>query len=843
MRSSRRERYYTEFPEPVEGYELNPEQGLISVIIPEATTNLVTNPSVESGVTTGYAAFTGAMAATYNWQAYGAAGLQLTPAVSSESGFYFGTIALAAGSTYTASITIQGEAGKLYYIWFASTAGALIGSKRSWRGTGHKQRIHVTTVEPTGASRRVYVTRDGQYSDQNLWYADGLQVEAKSYPTTYCDGDQKGFLVNEFPLPYLWNGTPRASTSSRSAQTRTGGREMNLANFGFHLLTIIGLGMASLVDQSLPLPGRGELAQGTGTQAREFSLVGELISDGPRHLSAMLDDLEGAFKPDLVVKDQPLILRYQAYDEDEPCGDSLDIICKYRGGLEGAVTNHLGERLALNFKQYLPFLQSTYDSGIELGYQDTIANANRILKRGTDGVWSAMATGANQNVFAWAQALDGSMFLGGDFTDLGGANGDSIASWNGSAFAALGLGLHTGGGVNALAVGPDGSLYAGGSFEQTGVATLNRVGKWDGANWSALGSGIDAGGEEVRALVVGPDGYLYVGGIFADAGGVAANNIARWDGANWQALGSGITGTPGGTSVEALAFAKNGDLYAAGAFTNAGGTAVANIAKWNGASWSAPGYIGGTVYALAIAPNGDVYAGGSFTYTGDPLSVPPPPTINSIARWNGSEWFPLGVGVNNIVRTMTFSPDGLLLYVGGDFTRAGGYLLPDRAAIYNGTAWIPLDIDFPATSAVYSMKFDSTGNLYVGFSGTGSATSATVKTPNAGSMVTYPVFHFTGPGAFYQLKNYTNGKLIIPNLSLLAGETAVLDLNPGRISFISSFRGSIIDTLLKGSMLNFELMPGVNNISAYAFGGTTAATKVFMTWKQQYWSQEGAVWK
>lgn len=760
MKASRRERYYTEFPNPVTGYELNPEQDLVSIILPEATTNLVTNPSVEGGVTTGYAAYVGAMAATYNWQAYGAGGLKLTPAVSSESGFYFGTVTLAAGSTYTASITIQGEAGKLYYIWFASTAGALIGSKASWRGTGHKQRIWVTTVEPTGASRRVYVSRDGQYSDQNLWYADGLQVEAKAYPTTYCDGDQKGFLVNEFPVPYLWNGTPRASTSSRSAQTRSGGREMSLTMLGFHLLSIIGLGMAQLVDQSLPLPGLGEMAQGTGTLAREFSLVGELISDGSRHLSAMLADLENAFKPDLVTKDQPMILRYQAYEENDPCGDSLDIICKYRGGLEGAVTNHLGDRLSLNFKQYLPLLRNTYDDGIELGYQDTIADANHILRRGIDGVWAAMVTGTNQNVFAWAQALDGGMFLGGDFTDLGDANGDSISKWNGTAFSSLGLGLHTGGGVKALAVGPDGTLYAGGGFEQTGVATLERIGKWDGANWSALGTGISAASEIVEAIAIGPDGYVYVAGTFTSAGGVAANNIAYWDGANWNALGSGITGVPGATVVYALAFAKNGDLYAGGSFTTAGGLVVEGVAKWDGSAWSSPGYIGGTVYALAVAPNGDVYAGGSFTTTGFVLATGTKVAgVNAsrIARWNGAAWSPLGVGVNNIVRTLAFSPDGFLLYVGGDFTTAGGYLLPDRAAIYNGTAWIPLDVDFPATSAVYSIKFDSTGVLYVGFSGTGSAVSATVKVPNVGSATTYPVFYFTGPVSLFPGHKHLRG--------------------------------------------------------------------------------------
>ena len=188
--ASRRERIYNQWPDPVTGYEISPSNGQFSVIIPEATTNLVTNPSVEGLVMTGYTAVGGMRAATYDWQAYGASGLELTPAVSTESGFYYGTIALAAGTTYTASVTIQGEAGKTYYIYFASTAGAVLSAKRPWIGTGHKQRIWVTYPEATGASRRVYVTRDAQYPDQNPFYADGLQVEAKPYPTLIVTGKQ-----------------------------------------------------------------------------------------------------------------------------------------------------------------------------------------------------------------------------------------------------------------------------------------------------------------------------------------------------------------------------------------------------------------------------------------------------------------------------------------------------------------------------------------------------------------------------------------------------------------------------------------------------------------------------
>ncbi len=63
----------------------------------------------------------------------------------------------------------------------------------------------------------------------------------------------------------------------------------------------------------------------------------------------------------------------------------------------------------------------------------------------------------------------------------------------------------------------------------------------------------------VVALAVDEDGNLYAGGGFTTAGGVAANRIAKWDGASWSALGSGMNG-----GVRALAVDGSGNLYAGG---------------------------------------------------------------------------------------------------------------------------------------------------------------------------------------------------------------------------------------------------------------------------------------
>jgi hypothetical protein len=162
-------------------------------------------------------------------------------------------------------------------------------------------------------------------------------------------------------------------------------------------------------------------------------------------------------------------------------------------------------------------------------------------------------------------------------------------------------------------------------------------------------------GSYVNALAVnGTD--LYVGGGFTNVNNngtplPAADNIAKWDGANWSALGSDGAGNGSlNGSVADMAFMGT-TLYVGGYFTNVNdnGTPLPTadyIAKWDGANWSALGSNGANDGALnagidAVAVSGSsIYVGGSFTNVNN--NGTPLPAADFIAKWDGANWSALG---------------------------------------------------------------------------------------------------------------------------------------------------------------------------------------------------------
>ena len=149
----------------------------------------------------------------------------------------------------------------------------------------------------------------------------------------------------------------------------------------------------------------------------------------------------------------------------------------------------------------------------------------------------------------------GELWVGGQFTSIGGIAAAHVAIWNGTSFRAAGTGLPGPGGSSGVAVSAFAALgndvFAGGTFHSGTLpaAPANRIARWNGSVWTPLGSGTNGG---VGALLADPaQNRLFVGGRFFLAGGKPANEFAEWNETpRWTDLGFG---TAGATPFQLLA--------------------------------------------------------------------------------------------------------------------------------------------------------------------------------------------------------------------------------------------------------------------------------------------------
>lgn len=347
----------------------------------------------------------------------------------------------------------------------------------------------------------------------------------------------------------------------------------------------------------------------------------------------------------------------------------------------------------------------------------------------SDADWVSMnnlMVGADEAINA-VLVVGSDLYVGGSFSKIGNVQARSIAKWNGTTWSALGSGMSSS--VYSL-VEKNGILYAGGSFDSAGGIHVNRIAKWNGTTWSALGSGV-AGVESwdqptisIYSLAIHSNGDLYVGGIFDSAGGIATGRIAKWNGTIWESLGAGVNrnslydGRDNG--VFSIVMKSNGEVYAGGLFDSAGGVHVNNIAKWDGATWSA--LAGGIdeipdygehpdqgVNALALDASENLIVAGSF-YSAGGVSA------NKIVKWDGAKWSPLGTGISGRINDLVFD-DTWNLYVSGVIDSAGGIPVKNIAK-WDGSTWFPVGTGIKCAGEGANRLTNAMNNcLYLGCNG------------------------------------------------------------------------------------------------------------------------------
>jgi hypothetical protein len=272
-----------------------------------------------------------------------------------------------------------------------------------------------------------------------------------------------------------------------------------------------------------------------------------------------------------------------------------------------------------------------------------------------------MGGGVTGSVAALAAYHD-LLVAGGRFDRAGGIPVQSIASWDGVAWAPLDSG--TDGYIFCLLDTPLG-LVTGGIFDAMDGVPAANIALRDAAGWHPLGLGM-AGNDAMVLSLAWHDGALVAGGHFDQAGGIPAANIACWDGQVWNPIGDGISSSVS-VGVRALASFR-GDLYAGGSFWRMFGAPGDGILRWDGISWSEVGGGASDVVEMLLPYGGSLVAGGVFRYMGGI-------EVRQIASWSGSAWAPLGSGVHwpqcDVACVHALAECAGDLFAGGDFRRTG----------------------------------------------------------------------------------------------------------------------------------------------------------------------------
>ena len=251
--------------------------------------------------------------------------------------------------------------------------------------------------------------------------------------------------------------------------------------------------------------------------------------------------------------------------------------------------------------------------------------------------WSQVGNGFNYNVYN-LKTIGSNLFAVGEFASSGGNLIDCVSKWSDSSSSWTSINAGMNNDARTLC-DFNGELIVGGSFTQAGGLPTEKIAKWNGIDWLPLGVGIS--GSPVHSLCVYND-ELYVGsaGKFNIGDGVIDYSIAKWDGSNWYEAGGGVVNnTPSDTRIFAMTV-HNNDLYVGGIFQLAGtSTVVNNIAKWDGTDWFPLDMgVNGSVSSICEY-NNELYIGGEFTQAGSN-------TVNYIAKWDEltNTWIALGNG-------------------------------------------------------------------------------------------------------------------------------------------------------------------------------------------------------
>ncbi|MFO0782536.1 MAG: dockerin type I domain-containing protein [Phycisphaerales bacterium] len=286
-----------------------------------------------------------------------------------------------------------------------------------------------------------------------------------------------------------------------------------------------------------------------------------------------------------------------------------------------------------------------------------------------------------------------------------------------------------------------------------------------------------SGGDMWSAMVVPQSGggARMIGcGSFTQIDGCWMKCITIWDGSRWLPFGEGLNAAIL-TSVVFDDGQGGGPALYVGGIANAGlGETFSYVAKWTGSGWQKLGLgLNGTVSSLAVYDSGNgprLVAAGSFTKSGTT-------TVGSVAQWDGAQWSKLGSAAAPITNSY-----GLVAFAdqAGSGTTSlyamGNVSTQYKLARFNGTSW----------QVVSELTATNLGRAVVWNDGTGDALwiggfAMKINGVTAGSLVKFDGTNWSWPaqqplGAVWamtvlQQPKQSSSQLVLGGGILLSGPT------------------------------------------------------------------------
>ncbi len=332
----------------------------------------------------------------------------------------------------------------------------------------------------------------------------------------------------------------------------------------------------------------------------------------------------------------------------------------------------------------------------------TVGRIARLNPNGTINASFNPGIGANNLIYAAARQPDGKIVAVGTFTQVSAQTRNRVVRFN--ADGTLDNTFNPGDGPNSnvytLLVQSDGTILIGGSFSQVAGQARPYLARLQ-ANGTLDTSFSPAPNNQVVALARTSDGKFLVGGDFTVMAGKPRARVVRFNADDSLDL-SFDPGSGPNKTVRSIVPLSDGKVLLGGNFTDVNGVPRSYLCRLNRAGLPDLTFNAATidniVYSVASQPDGRVLASGEFTTVGGQLDA----RLLRLKSDGGLDVsFKANPGASSAIYTVVPAADGGF-FVGGTFATYGGSPFARLAKVQEITTAPGGEIEF--SSANYSVS-------------------------------------------------------------------------------------------------------------------------------------------